>query len=250
MGPDTWNPGTANGCTYTPDSIAAEQDLMCPQNLLFSFSGPGSSSSTGKGENVNSTFITVYGVPEPLTTVTLTNPSNNNSTVALSAANGYWTNVSAPNLQLSATPPLGVAATVATGQFVAAPIQNISYGVTAPGSVPQPSSEQFGPIAGDTTLPAPTCPTVGYNGTPPATVFTALSQPLSLSPDGNYVVHYYAQDCAGTQELLFQLNTQVNPPSWFTSFYTYPINVDTVAPTVSVLSLIHIWRNRDCERSF
>jgi hypothetical protein len=237
MGPDTWNPGTANGCTYTPDSIAAEQDLMCPQNLLFSFSGPGSSSSTGKGENVNSTFITVYGVPEPLTTVTLTNPSNNNSTVALSAANGYWTNVSAPNLQLSATPPLGVAATVATGQFVAAPIQNISYGVTAPGSVPQPSSEQFGPIAGDTTLPAPTCPTVGYNGTPPATVFTALSQPLSLSPDGNYVVHYYAQDCAGTQELLFQLNTQVNPPSWFTSFYTYPINVDTVAPTVSVPTL-------------
>jgi uncharacterized repeat protein (TIGR01451 family) len=42
-------------------------------------------------------------------------------------------------------------------------------------------------------------------------------------------LHYYAQDCAGTQELKFQQSGG----SWSTSFYTFPINVDTVNPVVA-----------------
>jgi hypothetical protein len=234
MGPDTWTPGEP--CQYTPGSIAAEQDLICPENLLFNFFGPGSSSSQGRGDNVNSTFITIYGVPEPLTTVTMTDQNGN--PVGVGPANGNWTNNPNPYVQLSTTPPIGVSQTALPGasEFVAAPIQNISYGLTAPGgTVPQPASE---PIATDTTLAAPTCPTVGYNGTPPATAFTAAPQQLALSSgDGSYTLHYYGQDCAGTQELQFALNSLVVPPSWYTAFYTYPINLDTVAPTIAGLTL-------------
>jgi len=63
---------------------------------------------------------------------------------------------------------------------------------------------------------------VGYTGQPGRTPFTATAKnPLSLAPDGNYVLHYYAQDCAGTQELLFLQNAVVNnQPSWTTNFYT------------------------------
>ena len=251
MGPDTWTTGSSDGCQYTPGSLAAQQEQICPQNLLFNFFGPGASSSQGRGENVNSTFITVYGVPEPLTTVTLTNPNpplNTSATLALTSTNGYWTNVNGPTLQLTSTPPTGVsqlptsnlpdANLPGAAEFVAAPIQNISYGLTAPGAVPSPANE---PIAGDTTIANPaTCPTVGYTGaSPAATPFTATAKnPLSLAPDGNYVLHYYAQDCAGTQELLFLQNAVVNnQPSWTTNFYTYPINVDTVKPRAGVPTL-------------
>ena len=45
---------------------------------------------------------------------------------------------------------------------------------------------------------------------------------------GQYLLHYFAQDCAGTEELKF---TKTGG-SWSTSFYTFPINVDTVNPVV------------------
>ncbi len=230
MGPDVWTPGQA--CQFTAGSIAAQQNLICPLNLLYNFFGPGSSNSQGKGENVNSTFITVYGVPEPLTTVTSTNQQGNPQPLGA----GNWTNNPSQYVTLSTTPPIGVSQTLLPGasEFVAAPIQAINYGLTTPGmAIPQPANE---PIAADITLNAPTCPTVGYNGTPPAGVFSSGVQPLSLtSGDGSYILHYYAQDCAGTQELEFLENAVVNNmPSWTTNFYTYPINLDTTAPTVSV----------------
>jgi len=65
MGPDLWTP--ALPCAYTPGSLAAEQNEICPLNLLYNFFGPGVSNAEGRGSNVNSTFITIYGVPEPLT---------------------------------------------------------------------------------------------------------------------------------------------------------------------------------------
>jgi uncharacterized repeat protein (TIGR01451 family) len=54
-------------------------------------------------------------------------------------------------------------------------------------------------------------------------------QTVNVSADGTYLLHYFAQDCAGTEELQF---TQT-AGSWSTSFYTFPINVDTVAPIVA-----------------
>jgi hypothetical protein len=44
-----------------------------------------------------------------------------------------------------------------------------------------------------------------------------------------YLLHYFATDCAGTEELHF---FQGESRAWHTKFYTADLNVDTVAPTV------------------
>jgi uncharacterized repeat protein (TIGR01451 family) len=72
------------------------------------------------------------------------------------------------------------------------------------------------------------CPAPGGSNSPAATVYAPPSQNVSVAEDGQYLLHYFAQDCAGTEELKF---TQT-AGSWSTSFYTFPINVDTVAPIV------------------
>ncbi|MGC1460848.1 MAG: hypothetical protein WA802_01520, partial [Terracidiphilus sp.] len=63
---------------------------------------------------------------------------------------------------------------------------------------------------------------------------------VTFPGDGQYLLHYFAQDCAGTQELQFVLNPAnvENPaPYWTTNFYTREINIDTTAPTVSAITL-------------
>ena len=100
-------------------------------------------------------------------------------------------------------------------------------------------------------LPIPnpvTCPaSIPPGGTPPA--FTPAAQPVALNADGNYLLYYFAQDCAGTQELKF---VKDGSGSWSTSYYTVPINVDTVLPavssgptSVSVKRQLHRWSDRD-----
>jgi uncharacterized repeat protein (TIGR01451 family) len=82
-------------------------------------------------------------------------------------------------------------------------------------------------VPGDVTLINPNgCPTP----TIPATVFAPVSQTVTAAADGEYLLHYFAQDCAGTEELKF---TPVGSGGWVTSFYTVPVNVDTVIPVVA-----------------
>ena len=111
--------------------------------------------------------------------------------------------------------------------FAAAPIQSITYGISPANSVPVAGT----PISTEVTVPnSVSCPTSNPVGGDPA-VFTPPVQAVPVGDgDGNYLLHYYAQDCAGTQELSF---TQDGAGSWSTSFYTVPINVDTIAPVVA-----------------
>jgi hypothetical protein len=51
-----------------------------------------------------------------------------------------------------------------------------------------------------------------------------------LNGDGSYLLYYFAEDCAGTQELKF---VKDGTGSWSTSYYTVAINVDTMPPAVS-----------------
>jgi uncharacterized repeat protein (TIGR01451 family) len=202
-----WGGGT---CVFDLNSgIAGE---LCPQNVLNSFSGPGSYKSGGGGKDPNSAFITVAPVPEDLTTVSV--PGQN--------IPGYWINKPSFNVNFTSTPP----SLPAQNNFVAAPIQSLSYGISTLSTVPSPPA----PVPGDTLLPNTACPAPGGANPPAATVFQPPAQPLSVFSDGQYLLHYFAQDCAGTQELKF---TQDSNQSWSTSFYTYPINVDTVAPVVA-----------------
>jgi hypothetical protein len=57
---------------------------------------------------------------------------------------------------------------------------------------------------------------------------------VSVSSDGHFLVHYFAQDCAGTEELSF---TQDQSGSWMTNFYTIQVNVDTIRPNVNALTV-------------
>ena len=194
-------------CVFDPASSIA--NLLCPQNVLTSFSGPGAYRSGGSGQSPNSTFITVLPVPEDLTTVSVVGQQP-----------GYWINSHNATVNFVSTPP----ALASSNDFVASPIQSLTYGISSASSVPPPGS----PVSGDITLPNTACPAPGSSNPPPAPVFMPSAQDISVSADGNYLVHYFAQDCAGTEELHF---TQA-AGSWSTSFYTFPINVDTIAPVV------------------
>lgn len=211
MANEGW-PGGA--CIFDPDANLGT--LLCPQNLLTSFSGPGKYASTGRSTNPNSTFVTVAPVPEDLTTVSVAG-----------AHPGNWVNSQSVLLTLSSQPPVVPASIPGAAAFHASPINTITYGISAANAVPTPGA----PIATDTVLTNPiACPVSSSPLSPLATVFTPPDQPASVSADGKYLIHYFAQDCAGTQELKF---TQDSLASWSTSFYTAPVNVDTATPTVA-----------------
>ena len=206
---------TGGPCTFDPAS--GLQNLLCPLNLLTSFSGPGTYAATGKTSHPNSTFIPVTQVPEDLTTVTVAGQQP-----------GGWVHTSTPSLTLSSQPP-ALAGTNLPGlaAFVPSPIQSVTYGISTANNVPAPGT----PVTTDTVVensvacPAPTNPS-----DPAAAPFSTGTQTLNELADGNYLVHYFAQDCAGTEELQF---SQDAAGTWSTSYYTFPINVDTIAPIVA-----------------
>jgi hypothetical protein len=248
MANDTW-PGGA--CVF--DAEADLGSLNCPQNLLTSFSSmtapapsamskahalvlsktepalsihsnavtlpkvPATTISTGSTTRPNSTFITVAGIPEDLTTVTVAGKSA-----------GGWNNNSTVNFTLSSQPPNLVGSLVpGAAVFIPSPIQSITYGISPANAVPAAGA----PVANDVTLTNSTgCPTPPNLTAPAASVFTPGQQSFTGLSDGQYLVHYYAQDCAGTEELQFVQDSNGN---WSTNFYTYPINVDTTAPVVA-----------------
>lgn len=200
---------TGGPCTF--DSLSGLGSVICPQNVLTSFTGPGTYSSTGRTTNPNSSFISVAPVPEDLTTVTVTGQQP-----------GGWINSQTVVFNLSSQPPIVPGATA----FVPSPIHTVTYGISTASALPAPGSA----IPTDTVLTNPvSCPAPATPTVPPATVFAPPTQTKTVPSDGQYLLHYYAQDCAGTEELKFNQNGG----SWTTSFYTVPVNVDTVAPLVA-----------------
>jgi hypothetical protein len=199
---------TGKSCTFDPASGLS--DLLCPQNLLTSFSGPGDYAASGRGTHPNSAFITVAPVPEDLTAVWVKYQYP-----------GGWINSHNATVNFLSTPPR----VPGHNSFVAAPIESLTYGLSSASDVPQPGP----PVPGDITLTnSIPCPVPGEGNPPAATVFAPPSQNVSVPEDGLYLLHYLAQDCAGTEELKFTKKAG----SWSTSFYTFPLNVDTVAPTI------------------
>lgn len=193
--------------------------ILCPQNLLVNFSGPGSYTSTDHGTHPNSSFITVAPVPEDLTTVTVAGQQL-----------GGWINSDTANVTFSSQPPTFAGVTSpppGASSFVPTPIASITYGTSPANNVPSPPA----PIPGDTTLTnSIACPTSSNPTQPAATTFTPPQQTITFTSDGMYLLHYFARDCASTEELKF---TQDSSGNWSTSFYTFPINVDTTPPQVA-----------------
>ena len=217
---------TGGACQFDPAS--GLQDVVCPQNLLTNFSGPGSFTSSGTTTHPNSTFITVVGVPEPLTTVIPTDTSG--KPVSLGPEN--WTNNPNPNVVFSSQPPYltNTGLPNASG-FVAAPIRSITYGIAPATQLPLPGSAG----ASSQSYPNPSgCPAQLTPSTKSLPAFQTPTEQLSGLTDGNYLIYYMSQDCAGTEELKF---VQDSGGSWSTNYYTFPINIDTGAPDVNNLTL-------------
>jgi hypothetical protein len=210
---DVW---TGGPCTFDP---AADQIFSCPQNLLTQFSGPGAGRGTGTASPViQSSFISVGPVPEYLTEVHLTPWS----------ANSMWVNSHNITATLLTRPP-SLPAGFNGGNlndFKAAPPYSITYGVAPLAGYPSIPSTEF-PVPGDQTILYPGgCPAPG---TPPPSVWKPAPVQLHVNADGEYLFHYFATDCAGTQELYFR---QQPNGTWYTTFYTAIMFVDTVNPTV------------------
>src|SRR5271166_3431351 len=213
--------GWTGGQCLFDQSLPDFANLLCPQNALVTFSGPGGYTSTSTGKHPNSSFITVAPVPEDLTTVTVAGQQP-----------GGWINSDTAAVTLSSQPPTfaGVQSPPpGAANFLPAPIESITYGISLAANPPVPGTS---PVPGDVTLTnSIACPTSSSPTQPAATVFTPPQQNVPIPDgDGMYLLHYFAQDCASTRELKF---TQDGSGNWSTNFYTVPINVDTTAPVVA-----------------
>lgn len=207
---------------------ASHLNLPCPQNLLTNFSGPGMFKGDGTSTNPNSTFIVIADVPEDRTHIKIVGeqPWNWNKSRNVKVKFHSFP----PNLQGSNLP--------GADTFVASPIHGITYGISSLSSaLPMPVNE---PIPGDVTLTNPVVaagcpiPTKANPAPVPATDFEV--EPIITFPsDGHYLLHYYAQDCAGTQELKFAMDSS---GVWSTKFRTRPINIDTTPPVITPSKLV------------
>ncbi len=230
-------PADGGPCVFDTDS--GLQSLPCPLNLLTSFTGPGSFNGEGETKNPNSTFVSIYGVPEDLTSVRIAGQLSDN-----------WVNNNQPQVYFFSQPPnfshgayvqkgFGLISLPGAGGFKPSPIQGITYGLALANS-PTPPEPVQEPLASDLTVTnsaavcssTPLSLNVQPNFAPAAqTLQWYNGTELVPVPDGQYLLHYFAEDCAGTRELLFAQAPQTG--SWSTNFYTFPINVDTTPPQVS-----------------
>jgi hypothetical protein len=223
MGTDDWVANAAP-CTFT-DTLLAGQ--LCPQNPLTEFKGAGDPVHGSTPRGTNSTFIPVLKMPLPSTVpvVTSQNPFG-------------WQNNATVNVKFSASP--AKAPEEEANGFKAAPIESVTFGTTkANVSVPDTTF----PVAGDITLFNPggvggssACPNapggVFKTGSTNVPVDTSTGAPFT---EGRYKLHFFATDCAETEELKFRVSKDPNV-NW-ASFKTVTVKIDTGTPAVNGLTL-------------
>jgi hypothetical protein len=235
MASDDW-PGVGGNCTFDAVSNLNEP---CPQNLLDSFVGPGITLGKGTTTHPNSTFISLGKVPEPRTRVRVLKHWNGNDDDDDRGDSWQprWITSSSIKVEFHSRSPYLYdlrRRMRGAGTYVAQPIKGITYGLSPADQVPNPADE---PISSDTALLNGPCPvpTAANPGDPSFKQprFAPPAVTLNFPSDGKYALHFYAQDCGGTQELSF---TKVNG-SWTTKFRTIEFDVDTTAPSIAGLSL-------------
>jgi uncharacterized repeat protein (TIGR01451 family) len=203
MGSDEWT--SAATCVFPSGALLGQP---CPQNPLTEFKGAADPTGGATPRSVNSTFIPVYNMPLPQTTVT----------IPAATASG-WVNTRTVVVNFASNPATYPAP---NNGFVAANIASFTYGQGTP--VPDPTF----PVPGDITT---------LNGTCPAAVPGPFhnTATFTYTADGQYNnVHYFATDCANTEELKFVANAA--PTANWAQFNTVLIKIDTVAPTIGAIT--------------
>ena len=221
MGQDNWASSGPNSaanpqqCSFgnnlAVDPLAGQ---LCPQDILTAFFG-GDLNHGGTTRTTNSTFIPVQNMPLPFTIPVVT------------TENFFgWQRATTVTVKFFASPAIypfffNFNPLPANG-FTAAPIQSVTFGTTS-ANVPVP--DPTFPVPGDTTLlNSGTCPTTspGTFATPPSSF---------VLTEGRFNLHFFATDCAATEELRFR--RQANPAANWASFKTVPVNIDGTAPMIN-----------------
>ena len=183
MASDDWNSANGGPCAFDPNA-GNVANLPCPQNLLTSFSGPGTFAGKGLTTNPNSTFVSIAGVPEDMTSIFVPGEWPD-----------HWSNTRTPNVYFSSQAPnLSKGAYVlnssnrlvpltTASKYIPAPIHSITYGISPAGSpLPLPGDE---PILTDSTLVNPAvsggCPVPTPSSPGPKTQPNFTKGPVSLS---------------------------------------------------------------------
>ena len=200
---DNWQGGP---CVFTVPSQAVGEP--CPMNVLTSLTGDPSPTS-GKVPHFNSTFISVYGVPQPGTSIAVSPAPNadgwiNNNSVATPSVSATFTTSTQP-------PPVPN-----TNNYTRPNVAQLTYLLTDTANPPNPKA------SGTLTPPGPP--------TPPVTTFTSAPVLFGSLPDGRYLLNYEGQDDHGTRELVFTLANN----TYSTAGKVLPINIDTTKPAESV----------------
>jgi hypothetical protein len=204
MTSDGW---TGGACSFDPSSGVAND--FCPFNLLTQFSGAGGYGSKGTTNSSNSSFVTVAPVPEDSTSAHVWFSGPDPSVPSLTV-----------HVDFFSKPP---SVPLPNNDFVAAPIASVTYGYSL---LSEPLPSTLFPVPGDIVVSNTPCPAAV--GDVKATDFYAPEQTITFPGDGQYLLHYFATDCAGTEELKFVKTSG----TWSTTFYTTEIDIDTTAPMV------------------
>jgi hypothetical protein len=223
MGQDNWAsagpnlPATPQACSFgTNPATDPLANQLCPQDTLTSFIGTGDPIPGGTARTTNSTFVPVLNMPLPFTIPVVTSGN------IFGWQQGQSATVTVRFFAIPAIYPFffNFNPLPANG-FTAAPIQSVTFGTT-PATSPVP----------DTTFPIPTDTTLFNTGTCPTTTPGVFETPSSsfVLMEGRYNLHFFATDCASTEELRF--TPQNSPTANWASFKTVPIRIDGKAPAI------------------
>jgi hypothetical protein len=226
MGTDNW---ATHGTTCTFENPGPLATQLCPQDTLTSFQG-GDPVSGGTTRTTNSTFIPVLNMPLPITLPVVTTENffgwQRGTTVTVK----FFSSPAIYPFFFNFNP-------LPANGFTAAPIQSVTFGTNPAKAVP-PVPDTTYPVPGDITLFNPggaggasECPAApGGIFTTSDTITQDTSTGLAFA-EGRYNLHFFATDCASTEELRFRVNS--NPNANWASFKTVPVNIDETAPAIN-----------------
>jgi hypothetical protein len=237
------NPACSNTLGSNTSNAPAGCDLL--DILVNTYGDATTVSGTTKKKG---TFASVYGVPMPLTSVSVNGTALNNSPFNNNDTSGLWFK-SPLNLTFTVNPACPTnnypctADPLTYNYFSAAPVASESYLFTDPGGNPLGTTAQANPPTGYTTTSVVQVP------------FTASS---SLA-DGKYKLQFSAADNVGIVERQVQLITATgatcpNPdppaiptpsPCYQTTLFQSRVNVDSTPPAANCQSADGLWHASD-----
>jgi len=231
---EAWNPfgsipeatGVVNpACTDPTSSTSPAPPNACDLSNLDNFALTSDPTSSGNTKRKGK-FISAYNIPMLETTVTANGTPAN--VPGVQGSTTTWVNTSTVNLNFLVNPAL--APPVPNNNFVAAPVNQFTYGLTDPTGtttfIPDTTLQ-----AADLTHAAP----VNFNANTP------------VLADGTYRLHWFSLDNVKIKEQNIQLVPAVgglcpdNSPSasgscYVTNLFNSLIGVDTQAPSIALVT--------------